>query len=63
MMRFIQMKTHWTPEEATSLLMLLDELRDAIWSNYRDEIIEYCHQQEMQEPPSLPERVDDQIDF
>lgn len=51
MMRLMQMKTHWSAEEAYSLLMLLDEMRDVIWHNYRDQIIEYCHQQHEREPP------------
>ena len=45
MMRLMQLKSYWSPEEAYSILMLLDELRDTIWQNYRNEIIEYCHQQ------------------
>ncbi len=63
MMRLMQIKTHWPPEEAYSLLMLLDELRDTIWANYRDEIIEHCHQQEVQQPGVLPGMEDDQIPF
>ena len=61
-MRLIQMKTHWSAEEAYSLLMLLDELRDVIWNNYRDDIIEYCHQQDASEP-SETDIHDDIISF
>jgi len=63
MMRLLSMKAHWTPEEATSLLTLLDELRDVIWANYRDDIIEYCHQQDLAQPCASPDGEDDPIPF
>ena len=46
MMKTLLLKTHYTVQEAYSLLMLLDELRDALWQNYHEEIIEYQQQQE-----------------
>ena len=49
MMKLTHISTHWTPEEAHNMLMLLDKLRDSIWHNYREEIIEYCRQQQVQE--------------
>ena len=59
MMRLMQLHSHWSPEEAYSILMLLDELRDSIWQNYRDEIIEYCHQQHVEsKAPTLEESLD-----
>lgn len=48
MMKMMLLKTHYTDEEAYSVLMLLDELRDAIWQNYGSEIIDYCRQQEIE---------------
>jgi hypothetical protein len=57
------LKTHWTPEEAYSLLMLLDELRDVIWQNYRSEIIEYCHQKHKGNSGAFIEIEDDIIPF
>ena len=48
-MKLMKIHSHWSPEEAHNMLMMLDELRDSIWNNYREEIIEYCHQQQVQE--------------
>ncbi len=47
-MKTLRLQTHYAADEATRILMMLDELRDAIWNQYRDEIIEYCHQQQLQ---------------
>ena len=63
MMKTMLLRTHYTPDEAYSILMLLDELRDIIWSNYRDEIIEYCHQQQSDDVDTCIEIEDDIIPF
>lgn len=63
MMKLMQVSSHWSPEEAHSMLTLLDELRDTIWNNYSEEIIEYCRQESVQEPPSFAEIDDDIIPF
>ncbi|MEM7421699.1 MAG: hypothetical protein AAF364_18555 [Pseudomonadota bacterium] len=67
MMKVALLKTHYTSEEAYSILMLLDELRDTIWQNYREEVIEYCHQQtiedEREKALSSTEFYDDLILF
>ena len=39
-MKFTQLKTHWTAEDAHAVLSLLDELRDALWETYGADIIE-----------------------
>lgn len=39
------LKTHWTPEDAHAILSLLDELRDALWAAYGEEIIAYHQRQ------------------
>ena len=62
-MKLAYLKSHWSPEEAYSMLMLLDELRDTIWNNYRDEIIELCHAQNTNERSPCTDIVDDQIPF
>ena len=49
MMKLAMLKLHYTPEEAHHLLKLLDELRDTLWNNYREEIIDYCCQAENKE--------------
>jgi len=45
MMRFTHLKTHWTHEDAHAILSLLDELRDALWSTYGQDIIENQRQE------------------
>lgn len=45
-MKFSQLKTHWTPDDAHAILSLLDELRDALWNTYGAEIIELQHKQQ-----------------
>ena len=62
-MKMALLKTHYSPEEAYSVLMLLDELRDAIWNNYRHEIVEYCRQNTEKDQHSFSEINDDRIPF
>jgi hypothetical protein len=62
-MKLSYFKSHWTPDQAYDMLMLLDNLRDSIWQNYRDEIIEYCHQQEYSEEDFIADIDDDVIPF
>ena len=63
MMKTMLLNTHYTPEEAYSILMLLDELRDTLWQNYRDDIIEYCHHQQTEDVDDGIEIEDDIIPF
>lgn len=64
MMKTALLKTHYSPEEAYSMITLLDELREGIWNNYRDEIIDYCRQQQTEENTlSSTGIVDDIIPF
>lgn len=44
-MRLSMLKTHWTPEEAHTVLTFLDELRDTLWQNYGDDIVEHARQE------------------
>lgn len=62
MMRSLLLQSHYTAEEAYSILMLLDELRDAIWQNYSEDIIKYC-QQETKEHQTSFDFDDDIIPF
>ena len=48
MMKLMQIKSHWTPDEAHSLLTWLDELREAIWQTYGQDIIDYHRQEQLQ---------------
>ncbi|MBK8974090.1 MAG: hypothetical protein IPM37_23015 [Hahellaceae bacterium] len=38
-MRHHYLVTHWTPEEAHTILEFLDQLRELIWQNYGCEIV------------------------
>jgi hypothetical protein len=62
-MKLSYITSHWSPDQAYDMLMLLDNLRDTIWQNYRDEIIEYCHQQGCCEDDFLVDIGDDVIPF
>ena len=63
MMKLIKISSHWSPEEAYNMLMLLDNLRDVIWQNYREDIIEHCRQEQIQENHSSIVFDDDTIPF
>ena len=43
-MRLSYLKTHWTLDEAHSMLTLLDELRELLWQTYGSDIIDYQKQ-------------------
>lgn len=45
MMKLSYLKTHWTPEQAHTILSFLDDIRDTLWRTYGSEIIEYYQQQ------------------
>ena len=57
------LKTHYTAEEAHSLLRLLDEICDTLWRHYRDDITEYCREHITSENGASIEFEDDQIPF
>lgn len=63
MMKTMRLNAYYTPEEAYSILMLLDELRDTLWQNYRDNIIEYCHEQQTNDVDACVEIEDNIIPF
>ena len=53
MMRFMHLKSHWSPEDAHTILSLLDELRDAIWQAYGDDIMAYCRKEHLHSTDEL----------
>ncbi len=63
MMRFMQIKTHWTAEEAYQTLIFLDELRESIWQNYGNDIIEYCQDSYSLDTDEVFDCGDDAIPF
>ena len=60
MMKTALLKTHYSPEEAYSLLMVLDALRESLWQNYREEIVHYCQHNAIEEGLDF---IDDEIPF
>ena len=36
---FTHLPTHWNADEADTVIAFLDQLRDALWATYGDEII------------------------
>lgn len=43
-MKVTRLKTHWSPEQASMVIELLDTLRDALWEDYGEQISELCWQ-------------------
>jgi len=45
-MRLTQLPMHWEPDEALTMIQLLDQLKELLWSAYGEEIIrqEYTEQ-------------------
>ena len=39
-MKISQFTSYWTPDQALDVLQFLEQLRDVIWNNYQDMIIE-----------------------
>lgn len=39
-MKILKITTHWTPEEADCVYQLLDDLKEAIWQRYGEDILD-----------------------
>jgi len=39
-MKILRITTHWSAEEAECIYQLLDELKEAIWQSYGEDILE-----------------------
>ncbi len=65
-MKFTQLKTHWSADEASCVIEFLDELRDSLWSVYGKDIIEMHHARcinTADESQVVHREFDDEIDF
>lgn len=65
-MKISRLITHWTADEADTVVTLLDELRDALWQTYGDEIIEMRRNAMMRTETNTDQgelAFDDDIDF
>lgn len=63
MMKLSYLKTHWTPEEAHTILSFLDDVRDTLWRTYSSDIVNYYHQQHIEEKETLSDFEDNNIPF
>lgn len=65
-MKFTQLRTHWTADDAHLILSFVDELRDTLWAAYGAEIIE---QRQKENPGAdldgqpIPWERDDHLEF
>lgn len=39
-MKILRITTHWTPEEADCVYQFLDDLKEAIWQRYGEDILD-----------------------
>jgi len=49
-MKTLKITTHWTAEEADAVYQCLDDLKEAIWQCYGEEIINVQKQKQYDEP-------------
>lgn len=38
-MKILKITTHWTPEEADCIYRFLDDVKEALWQQYGDDIV------------------------
>lgn len=65
-MKFTQLRTYWTTDEAECVISFLDELRDQLWTVYGDDIVA-MYQAESNDStvadPAEDNDFDNEIDF
>ncbi len=60
MMRKILLTTYYSPEEALTIFQFLDDLKETIWANYSEEIMQEMNPPEDDnEKPTHPDFFDD----
>lgn len=62
-MKKMALTTYWSPAEAHSVLLFLDELREVIVQNYAEDIAAYCKESHGEQHCLFPEIEDDAISF
>jgi hypothetical protein len=64
-MRLTQLTTHWTADEAHTVIEFLDMLRDILWAAYGDEIIAMLKEStnDADDNHKLDPEFDDEINF
>jgi hypothetical protein len=64
MLRFTHLPTHWTAEQASTIIDFLDAARDLIWETYKDQIIDmYLSDIDHPSASTTESNLDDDIDF
>ena len=65
-MRVTRVHTHWTAEEAHTVIEFLDVLRDQLWHSYGDTVVDMLRQasaNNAQHDDQVTPEFDDDIDF
>ena len=65
-MKITRVHTHWTAEEAHTVIEFLDGLRDQLWHSYGDSIVEMLRHASVnnaQHEDQVAFEFDDDIDF
>jgi len=65
-MKITRVPTHWTPEEAHTVIEFLDVLRDQLWHSYGDSVVDMLRQASANEAchdDQVAFEFDDDIDF
>ncbi|KGJ96023.1 hypothetical protein [Thalassotalea sp. ND16A] len=61
-MKTLKITTHFTTEEADTVYQFLDEVKNAIWNSYGDDIIE-MHKQIAKEQREQNHELNDDLPF
>ncbi len=56
--RFSQLSTVWGADDANSMLQLLDELRDALWETYGEQICQLRRDNQLLYHNKNPQQID-----
>ncbi len=65
-MKVTRLPTHWTAEEAHTVIEFLDILRDQLWETYGDRVIDMLHEtsaNQSQQEDQVAFEFDDDIKF
>ena len=65
-MKIARVHTHWTAEEAHTVIEFLDVLRDELWHSYGDSVVDMLRQASVNEAchdDQVPFEFDDDINF
>jgi len=62
---FSHLPTHWNADEADTVIAFLDQLRDALWATYGDEIIAMRQAADAayRDDRQIALALDDELDF